>query len=440
MKLPAISLFSNCGAGDHGFHRAGFNFLVLAELEAKRLGVATLNSPGATPILGDLRTTWPEVVEQYWKRAGHERPALLAACPPCQGMSSAQSARGAGEDPDVGSRDSRNLLVAVVAEVAKATKPRSVVVENVPQFLTRKVRHPVTGRPIAAAKILVDELSPDYVCYPAIADMADFGVPQRRRRCFLTFIRRDEPNLASLLHRRLAPYPKALCTENQNGTISVVEALAGLPPLDASSKEQATSDHHPLHFVPVWGQHQYSMVAAIPPGTGASAWENSICLECGKHEASEKAITCEHCGALLPRPIVVPKQGSPRLVRGFRSSSYRRMSPDGPAPTITTGSGHIGSDRTIHPTENRVLSPLECARLQTFPDDFDWGDALQRWGHTNIRQMIGEAVPPEFTYQHGRRLAALLNGESLPPALSVFDTRVERSLKKLGLSVPGLPE
>src|SRR5580700_4934717 len=110
----SVSLFSNCGAGDVGFARAGFRFDVMAELDPRRLDVALLNHPHATGVPGDLRETLPNVVAAYRERAGDAPPALLAACPPCQGLSSAQSARGDATDPDVGSRDRRNLLVAVI--------------------------------------------------------------------------------------------------------------------------------------------------------------------------------------------------------------------------------------------------------------------------------------------------------------------------------------
>ena len=70
---PSVSLFSNCGAGDFGYRTAGFNFLVLAELVAKRLRVAALNHPGATnrarrpeDDLANRRRTVP----QLFRRAG----------------------------------------------------------------------------------------------------------------------------------------------------------------------------------------------------------------------------------------------------------------------------------------------------------------------------------------------------------------------------------
>jgi DNA (cytosine-5)-methyltransferase 1 len=87
------------------------------------------------------------------------------------------------------------------------------------------------------------------------------------------------------------------------------------------------------------------------------------------------------------------------------------MSPTRPAATITTASGHIGSAFTIHPSQNRVLSPLECSLIQTIPRSFRWGDTLERFGVSVIRDMIGEAVPPRFTAKHGRILVKSLRVE-----------------------------
>ncbi|MDE2955856.1 MAG: DNA cytosine methyltransferase [Bacteroidota bacterium] len=132
------------------------------------------------------------------------------------------------------------------------------------------------------------------------------------------------------------------------------------------------------------------------------------------------------------RPTVQEANGSWRLIRGFRNSSYRRMHPARPAATITTASGQIGSDRTLHPWENRVLSPAECSFLQTIPDTFQWGDSMDKYGHTPVRQMIGEAVPPRFTTLHGQVLAALALGKDLPDTLSQQDSRCLKAHAKLG--------
>lgn len=427
--LPAVSLFSNCGAGDVGFAKAGFEFDVLAELDERRLSVAKLNLKNAEPVPGDLRETWPAVVSTYRARRGAVPPALLAACPPCQGMSSARSGRGRADDADAGSRDARNLLVGVIAQVALALRPRVVVVENVPAFLTRRVRHPQGQYPISAATLLVRRLRQQYKVSGLVADLADYGVPQARKRAFLCFVRRDAHDMASRLAER-APFPRPTHAADYGGKqVTLRQALGELNAggLDAASHDLAGSG---MHVVPVWEQAQYEMVAAIPPNSGSGAWANRTCSVCNE-EAGEDDAACPSCGEVLRRPVVIEPDGSARLVKGFRTSSYSRMDPDRPAATITTASGHVGSDKTVHPWENRVLSPLECAYLQTFPQGFDWGQALKKWGTTNVRAMIGEAVPPGFTEQHGEVLAGLMTGSPTRPSIASVDQRVTRAVAKL---------
>jgi len=379
----------------------------MAELQQRRLDVALLNHPGAVGVVGDLTNTWLEVVEQYRQAHGDEPPALLTACPPCQGMSSARSGKGTHADAAAGSSDRRNLLVTVIEQVALELKPRAIVVENVQAFLSRRVVSPEDDKPITAAQLLISGLADDYVAFPLTADLANYGVPQTRRRAFLTFLRKEDVS-ASNLPPGTYPFPRRA----SEPALSVVAALRSfaLSSLDAGSKEVAEDPIlGKMHSVPVWSPDRYRMVKAIPPG--GSAWTNSSCESCGTVNEDLTVATCANCGNRLLRPSVVDPDGSVRLVRGFRTS-YSRMRVDQPAPTVTTASGHVGSDLTIHPTENRVLSPLECAMLQTFPSDFRWGEALKRYGHTFVREIIGEAVPPHFTALHGKVIAALLTGDT----------------------------
>ena len=208
-------------------------------------------------------------------------------------------------------------------------------------------------------------------------NLCEFGVPQNRTRAFLTFVRKGTVALEALERTGRAPFP--LPTHGELGlpeAITIDQAFGNLdlPSLDARSADSAQVEDQPMHRVPVLHGRRYEMVAAIPPGSGASAWESNICPECGIIDVHRETATCPNCqGPLLLRPVLRESDGSWRLIKGFRSSSYRRIAPDRPSATITTASGHVGSDRTLHPWENRVLSPAECAHLQTFPPDFEWG-------------------------------------------------------------------
>lgn len=424
-RLRAVSLFSNCGAGDVGFRLAGFEFEAMAELDPRRLAVALRNHPGAHGIPGDIRHTWPAVVNVYRSRANADRPALLAACPPCQGMS---SARGKAVE------DERNLLVVPIAAVALRLRPRLIVVENVVQFFTRHVLDPRTDEPISAARLLVEILSPEYHAFPIVAELEEWGVPQHRKRAFLTFVHREEEPLTALRREGLSPYPLPHRAPEYGGPgpIRLRDALRamGLPRLDARTAQTACDPKRRLHAVPVWLDRRYPMVAAIPKHKGATAWENRRCERCkGDQDVGPEATVCPTCTGPLLRPLVFDDNGW-RFIKGFRSSSYRRMKSDEPAATITTATGHIGSSTTIHPSQNRLLSPLECSGLQTFPPSFDWGNALELWGPTNVREMIGEAVPPLFTFLHGVVLRGLLTGTRPMPMLPASDPRCRRARAK----------
>ncbi len=73
---------------------------------------------------------------------------------------------------------------------------------------------------------------------------------------------------------------------------------------------------------------------------------------------------------------------------------YGRMWWDRPAPTMTRGFGSTGQGRFVHPLERRTLTPHEAARLQYFPDFFDFGQC----GRRQYQELIGNAVPSKLAY------------------------------------------
>ena len=75
-------------------------------------------------------------------------------------------------------------------------------------------------------------------------------------------------------------------------------------------------------------------------------------------------------------------------------SVYGRLKPEAPAPTITTGFMSPGRGRYVHPTERRTITPLEAARLQGFPDTYDFSDPAGGPPTSHkLAKWIGDAVP-----------------------------------------------
>ena len=347
--FQAVSLFSNCGAGDAGYRKAGLRFEVMAELDERRLDVCLLNHAGDRGVPGDLRRTWPLVIGAFRKKAKGVRPAFLAACPPCQGLSSARHDRGLEQDADAGCKDKRNLLVTVIAEVVADLQPRIVVVENVQAFLTRKIRHPKTRRPISAASYLIDELNDAYEVFPILADLCDFGVPQSRKRTFLTFIRKDMPQLDWLITSGRTPYPSPSFAADHGGTpITIMDALAGLglPSLDAADEEsprhRSAAGCMPCRFG-IIGATRWSR--RFPPTLGGAAGRTTSAARCGRVNAPETAAVCPGCcGPLLALSLRqetastgLSMDSVPRRTRGFIQSTRRPRSrpPAGMSAAIT---------------------------------------------------------------------------------------------------------
>lgn len=91
------------------------------------------------------------------------------------------------------------------------------------------------------------------------------------------------------------------------------------------------------------------------------------------------------------------------LVSSGFSSCYSRLEPDRPSVTLTVNFVHPASNKCIHPTQDRALTPREGARLQGFPDAFEFlGTRAQ------IVKQIGNAVPPLFGRIIGNSLARLI--------------------------------
>lgn len=89
-----------------------------------------------------------------------------------------------------------------------------------------------------------------------------------------------------------------------------------------------------------------------------------------------------------------------RLKEHSYGSVYGRLHWDRPAPTITTGFGTMGRGRFVHPSERRTITPHEAARIQFFPDFFDFGESSR----TLVQKVIGNAVPPKMGYSLGLHL------------------------------------
>ncbi len=405
-----ISLFSGAGLSDIGYELSGFQFLVQVEVDQRRADVGSDNFPNSTWITDDVRKSHDKIAEAY-NKSTPQRLDLLVATPPCQGMSSSNPSRGKRQTTKANALEEKNRLILEVIPLARLLKPRIIVAENVRQVLTLNVEY--KGDKGEIVDLLRNGLKEEYELFPGVVNVADYGIPQVRRRALVVAVHKNEPwfNRTATEGRSLWPCP----THGEragNGTQSWMSVREWFEEvkyerLDSKSKD-AASGTHPLHFVPDYGEDRYLQVSQIPPHSGQSAYENDTCPSCEYEPVELGRVVCPSCNGTMRNRPYVERNGQPSLIKGFHSS-YRRMTSDRPAYTITTNSSHIGSDFKIHPWEHRVLSILECADLQTVPRFYDWSRAKSNRTTYLIRNLVGEAFPPYFTYLHGHLLNELLS-------------------------------
>jgi len=430
----AVSLFSGAGIGDIGFRAAGLDFLLKSEIEPDRIQLAKINFPEAQMFTGDIVKYVDEISAYALQQCSTDKTELfLISCTaPCQGMS--KSGQGTllknireGKRPKL---DPRNRLILPALQIIKKIQPRFVVFENVCEMRNTLIEDE-QGNLRLILDIIRDTLGNQYEGEAYEVEMADYGVPQRRKR-LITVFTRDE-NALAYYHDGISLIPEPTHSKNPTGKllpwISVEEALRNFPKLDAKNKKTAAHPNLPFHRVPVLDSKKYEWIKNTPPG--ASAFDNQ-CLnsECGftgnrTHGASKNIeginqahkntpLYCERCGQLLPRPYTINQDGTLRIMSGYKSA-YKRMESYLPCPALTRNLSFPCSDNKVHPYENRVLSLAEAFVLHSLDRyEYYWGPMKDLKNKQKevapdglIRLVIGESIPPWFTEQLGRHLIKL---------------------------------
>ena len=423
VALASTSLFSGGGIGDVGIEwGVGVPVLAACELVPSRAELIRRNFPETKVFEGDIWKLAPRYVDFLREKLGGLRPWLVTLSPPCQGMSSNGAGRisaaiRSGQRPR---EDERNRLILPGVDILEQLRPDWFLLENV-----RRMEHTVIrnerNEPENILALLARRLHPlGYTIRSAILDFRNYGVPHHRSRlitigCRLPDIFEKVPSVEDVFFREpteLHPVP----THGAEGLppfVSLRDAIGHLPSLDAAGNLADSSD--PYHRIPRWNDRQHFWMRHTPEG--CTAFDNQECPSCGEKGHAAEVVICRACASFLPKPTV-RRNGSARLVRGFRTS-YRRMKWDEPAGTLTMNSGVISSDLKGHPDQHRVLSLREILILGTL-DHPRWkrnyrfeGVPLGRaeagidFSPRLVRQVVGESIPPLAMVSLVEHLAAL---------------------------------
>lgn len=342
-----VDLFCGAGGLGLGFHAQGFKILWAADAFSPAVETYRRNIGGH---VAEVTLDWDT-----------ELPTcdIIIGGPPCQGFSSA-GLRKRGDD--------RNRLVAVFAHLVARHRPKAFVFENVEGFLTGEGGRGVTD--------LLDPLiTAGYCIHLRKVNAANYGVPQHRKRVLAIGGLGWDPDFPAPTHRAAGAPGASLVTGQLPWCDSVAKALDGLP---AAADDPATAAI-PDHVSRPPNAMDRLRFEALGIGQTMKDIPEELWHETYRRRAFRRVM-----------------DGTPTERRGGAPSGLRRLDPDLPSKAITSGA----TSEFVHPIAHRHLTLRECARLQTFPDTFEFvGTQAQR------SQLIGNAVPPRFANAIAAHLA-----------------------------------
>lgn len=353
-NLNVIDLFAGVGGLSLGAARAGFNVAAAIELDNYAYAAHCLNFPKTAHSQADIsKIKGSELIEL----SGLKKKDIhgIIGGPPCQGFSTI--GKRAVDDP-------RNNLFSKFFHLVKQVRPAFYLAENVPGILAE--------RNDELRVSALSQVPKNYIQLPPILVKAsDYGSPTTRTRVF--FIGYDPKRCNTLDELTFK------ATANTEKT-TVRQALSGLPELGDFWE---TKDG-----ILQVGKHQKTafgirLNGAVPENVG--------------HLASLAALATENLvSGFLPTrhtPPTIERFNNVQPGRSDSISKCPRLDFEGFCPTLRAGTGSdkgsFQAVRPIHPTEPRVINPREAARLQGFPDWFQFTNT--KW--QSFRQ-IGNSVSP----------------------------------------------
>lgn len=385
-KYNVVSLFSGAMGLDIGFEQSG-RFQVVACIEKEPAFCDTVRANqragrlyrGLKIFESDIRDLAPQDVLDAIGLLPGEVDVLLGG-PPCQSFSTAGK-RGTVLDP-------RGTLLWEFLRFVEAIRPRFFLMENVRGLLSAALRHrPIAQRPEKGGPPLATDEGPGSVVRLFAEDLqkipgtayhmdcfevnaVNYGAPQLRERALFIGnhynVMVDFPDPTYGPGHAPLPQPSLFDngpSVNGNGHLrpwrTLGDALSGLRETDPVI----------MDFSP----RKKKYLAMVPPG---SNWRS------------------------LPDPVQMESMGKAWYAKGGRSGWWRRLSFDLPCPTLVTMPNHAGT-ALCHPTEVRALTVKEYARIQEFPDDWEFcGTPAAQYAQ------VGNAVPVRL----GRVAAEVIAG------------------------------
>lgn len=393
-SLTVADLYCGAGGLSEGLRQVGFEIVFGIDKDEDSCDSFVKNHPGVDVECASITSLSPQDIAN---RVGG-CVDLVVGGPSCQGFSTAGRRNGWVRDDD-----DRNDLWSHMLAVVERLKPRAFMMENVPGLFAWK-----EGQ--FGWKIIKTFEALGYEVRHDILLAADYGAPQLRRRLFIVGMRAggafEFPAATHLGGWRRDTLDKWEAKRVELGLrrhISCWEAIADLPRLEDR-------------------QDPVTKYVATVKTSIATHLRDGAAREIRDHEA----LTLSEETLNLVRQV--PQGGTwrdiafsdlPERFRGMRRTDstnlFGRLDPGRPSYTINTQFMNVTTGCYTHPFEDRALSLREGARLQTFPDRYEFVGSM-----TSRARQIGNAVPPIMGSFLGAAIAKQLGeGEKVqhPPLI-----------------------
>lgn len=395
--LQYVDLFAGCGGISLGLYQAGLKGVFAIEKNPDAFLTLKYN-------LIDSHThfEWPDWLSlKNWNidRLLKTKPEelsklqgqidLVTGGPPCQGFSVVGLRRAT---------DKRNKLIHSYLKFIEIVKPQAIMFENVQGF-TLKFSNSKKHSKTAYSEILIRELNQlGYIdARGEMIDMSNYGVPQRRQRFVVIATRQGlSDNIFLQLEAQKEKFFAIKGIEIRNSSSNALSDL---------EKKHGTTE------CPDSKRFKSGIVNTTP-----NSFQKYLRLSNSNTYTPDSHRFVNHTSAveevfrrlleLAPRNKRI--WGDDRNIYGIKKRNVTVLDPNEPSLTITTI-----PDDFVHYSEPRVMTVRECARLQTFPDWFEFKGPYTTGGERRKKQtprytQVGNAVPPLFAEQLGLAIKRVL--------------------------------
>lgn len=387
-KKNYIDIFAGCGGLSTGLLNAGWTGLFAIEKNADAFSTLKHNLidnqghylwPSWLPIQEcDINELLKEHADDLRSLQGEV--TLVAGGPPCQGFSMAGK-----RDKN----DQRNKLVKSYIKFIKLVLPEAIIFENVHGFTVNFKEKKGTKQYSSYVERALKRLG--YKTMHQIVNMSEYGIPQNRKRFILVAMKKHSPKK---VFETLNKNKEFFC--NSKGIkckTTVYEAISDLEKIHGTKPSPDTKGFQAGLYGPVQSNYQRLMRKSIEIKSGAVDSHRFV-----NHRKDTIALHNDLLTYAPPGKRITPADN---IVSNLNRRGVTVLNKDAQAPTITSI-----PDEIVHYIEPRILTVREHARLQSFPDWFEFKGKYTSGGNRRKQEVprytqVGNAVPPLFAEQIG---------------------------------------